>query len=283
MRALLKDLLKARGTPVLQAFEGGVETILSAGNIWTSAHARRIELAGCGLTPGAVLCSEVGGFQSVIDFVACTIGAFVYLPVTSTRAMALRQQLGTAPVADEAGIMFTGGQRSQDYYPNALPAALTPIRSVSAAQVALYRDEAGSLASASVWTGDQLSEWIATLSVQLETPTGGTRLSCCSVHHDPSFVVDMLLGLYHRQTIYVRMSARCAGRDVFDEAIDLEVDDLVLSPPLLDGLAQTLGQLAVENGSKLRDIRLHTGGRVLSERQARLASSLFGRVFVEAL
>lgn len=283
MRALFKELLKSSGTPVLQTFEGGAETILSAGNIWTSAHARRIELAERGLRPGAVLCSEIAGFQAVIDFVASTIGGFVYLPVSPSRARALRQQVTTAPVVHALGIMFAGGQHDGDHYPDALPAALAPIRFVSGTQLALYRDEARSLARIDAWTGDQLAAWLASLSVRLETPMGGTRLTCSPVNHDPSFVVDLLLGLCNRQTIHIRNPARDAGDIILREAIDLEVDDLVLAPPMLDGMAQTLRRLAPEDWLRLRRTRLHTGGRALSEGQAASASSLFGRVFVEAL
>lgn len=280
MRALFKQLMKASGTPVLQTLEGGVETILSAGNIWTSAHARRIELAERGLAPGAVLCSELGGFQAVIDFVAATIGGFVYLPVMPARSLALRQQLATAPVAHAPGIMFAGGLADGDHSPDALPAALAPIRRVRGALLASYRDEAAALASVAAWTGDQLAAWLASLSARLGTPTGGTRLTCNPVHHGPGFVVDLLLGLYNRQTIFIRNPAPGAGEIIVREAIDLEVDDLVVVPPMLDGMAHTLRQLGPEDRSRLRRTRLHTGGWTLSEGQAAIASSLFGRRFV---
>lgn len=283
MRALFKELMKASGTPVLQTCEDGVETILSAGNIWTSAHARRIALAERGLAPGAVLCSDVGGFQAVIDFVASTIGGFVYLPVTRARSLALRHQLAMAPVADAAGIMFAGGQHDGDHAPDALPSALAAIRRVTAAQLALYRDEAMAPANLAAWTGDQLEECLAALSARLGTPKGGTRLTCSPVHHDPGFVVDLLLGLCNRQTIYIRYPERDAGAIVLREAIDLEVDDLVLAPPMLDSMAQALRHLAPEDWLRLRRTRLHTGGRALSEDRAAIAASLFGRVSVEAL
>lgn len=283
MRALFKELLKSSGTPVLQTYEGGAETILSAGNIWTSAHTRRIALTERGLTPGAVLCSDVGGFQAVIDFVASTIGGFVYLPVTPARSLALRQQLETAAIADAAGIMFAYGQHDGDHFPDALPAALAPIRIVSGAQLALYRDETSSLTRIDAWTGDQLTAWLAALSVGLETPMGGTRLTCSPLHHNPSFVVDLLLGICCRQTIHIRNPARDAGEIILREAIDLEVDDLVFAPAMLDGMAETFRRLATEDWLRLQRTRLHTGGLALSEGQAASASSLFGRVFVEAL
>lgn len=282
MRALFKELMKASGTPVLQTCEGGVETILSAGNIWTSAHARRIELAERGLAPGAVLCSALGGFQAVIDFVAATIGGFVYLPVTPARSLALRQDLAAAPIADATGILFAGGQHDGDHSPDAVPSALAPIRSVRGAQLALYGDEAAPPASVAVWTGDQLAACLAALSARLGTPMGGTRLTCSPVHHGPGFVVDLLLGLCNRQTIFIRHPARGAGETVVREAIDLEVDDLVLVPPMLDRMAHTLRQLGPEDRLRLGRTRLHTGGRALSEGQAAIASSLFGRVILES-
>ncbi|MCL9999192.1 MAG: hypothetical protein NBV68_07410 [Erythrobacter sp.] len=283
MRALFKELLKASGTPVLQTLEGGVETIMSAGNIWTSAHARRIALAERGVAPGAVLCSQAGGFQAVIDFVASTIGGFVYLPVTPARSLALRQQLAMAPIADVAGIMFAGGQHDGDHSPDALPSVLAPIRVVRGAQLALYRDDAMALASVAAWTGDQLAALLAALSARLGTPMGGTRLTCSPVHHDAGFVIDLLLGLCNRQTIHIRNPAHDAGVLVLREAIDLEVDDLVFAPPMLDGMTQALRHLAPEGWLRLRRTRLHTGGRALSEDRAAIAASLFGRVLVEAL
>lgn len=283
MRALFKQIMKASGTPVLQTFARGVETILSAGNIWTSAHARRIELAEQGLVPGAVLCSELGGFQAVIDFVASTIGGFVYLPVTPTQSKALRQELAAEPIASDAGIMFAGRSGKGDLDRHALPAALAPIPAVHGAQLALYQDQVPGLPAVCAFTGDQLTLWLAALSVQFETPAGGTRMTCRPVHHAPGFVADLLLGLYNRQTIYIRRPARGAVQTVLREAIDLDVDDLVLDPAMLDCLPQAASHLACASGSRLRRTRLHTGGRALSERQAGIASSLFGSVFVDGL
>jgi len=282
MRAFLKELLKAAGTPVLQTFEGGDETILSAGNIWTSAHARRIELAERGLMSGAVLCSAAGGFQAVIEFVACAIGGFVYLPVSSTRWMALRQELATASVAQAPRIIFASEREDANCVSESLSAALAPIPFIQGAHLALYRDE-GPTASVDTWTGDQLTELLSALSVRLGTPIEGTRMTCNPAHHEAGFVADLLLGLYNRQTIYIRRADRSTGVEVVREAIDLEVDDLVLAPPLLDYLAQTVDNLSVADRRKLQRIRLHTGGRLLSEQRAKFASSLFGHVFVEAL
>lgn len=283
MRALFKQIMKGSGTPVLQTCEGGEETILSAGNIWTSAHARRIELSERGLEPGAVLCSDVGGFEAVIDFVACAIGAFVYLPVTTSRLWALQRRLVAEPLACEAGILFVAGDGAAEHYPHTLPAELAAISRTQGAQLALYRNESRPLAGVSVFTGAQLAAWLNLLSIRLGTPKGGTRLTYGVVHHDPGLVTDLLLGLYNRQTIYIRKPDRSARQTMLREVFDLEVDDLVLAPLMLDGLERAVSNLSLERLARLRRIRFHNGGRALSARQAGIASSLFERVFVEAL
>lgn len=277
MRALFKQLLKASGTPVLQTCEGGEETILSAGNIWTSAHARRVELAERGLMRGAVLCSNAGGFRAVVDFVACTIGGFVYLPVTPARLGALRRQAAAQPVASESGISFSSERDAWVYHPRTLPAALAPIGAVPGAQLALYAGAASALSDVHVFTGEAICTWLDRLAARFATPEGGTRLTCRAAHHDAGFVADLLLGLTRRQTIYLRRPAP-APLDLLREALALGVDDLVLAPAMLEGLAQEAGQLAHDERARLRQVRLHAGGCVLSSRQAAIAASLFGQV-----
>lgn len=281
MRALFKQLLKASGTPVLQTRQGGEETILSAGNIWTSAHARRIELCDLGLAPGAVVCSDASGFLAVVDFVACTIGGFVYLPLTRSRLRALQRQVEMQPVESRAGIVFIGGPTSWDHHPDLLPCGLAGVDMLRGVQLALYRDTPDHIAGFAAFTGETIEAWLEELSVRLRTPAGGTRLSYGTAHHDLGFVVDLLLGIYNRQTIYLRDCAETSSQKMLFEIIELGVDDLVLAPRMLDALARATQLVGKESLMKIRRIRLHAGGHALSPRQLKVASHYFNEVFLE--
>lgn len=281
MRALFKQLLKASGTPVLQTRRCGEETILSAGNIWTSAHARRIELCDLGLAPGVVVCSDASGFLAVVDFVACTIGGFVYLPVTASRLRALQRQVEMQPVESRAGIAFIGGPTSWDHHPDLLPCGLAGVDMLPGLQLALYRDTPDHIAGFSAFTGETIEAWLEELSVRLRTPVGGTRLSYGSAHQGLGFVVDLLLGIYNRQTIYLRDFAEISSQEMLSELLELAVDDLVLAPRMLDALAHEAQPAGKKSRMKVRRIRLHAGGHALSPQQLNVASNYFGEVFVE--
>lgn len=281
MRALFKQILKASGTPVLQTRQGGEETILSAGNIWTSAHARRIQLCDRGLAPGAVVCSDASGFLAVVDFVACTIGGFVYLPVTPSQLQTLQNQVETQPVASRTGIAFIGGPTGWDYHPDLLPRRLAGIDVMRGAQLAFYRDTPDHMACFAAFTGRTIEAWLDDLSARLGTPAGGARLSYAAGHHGLGFVVDLLLGIYNSQTIYLRDGAETSSDEMFDELIELEIDDLVLVPRMLNALAREARYGGKQSRMKIRRVRLHAGGHTLSPRQFRAATNYFGEVLVD--
>jgi len=229
MRALFKALLKGSGTPVLQTLDGGEETILSAGNIWTSAHTRRIALSDAGLARGGLVGSAAGGFQAIIDFVACAIGGFVYLPLSPEGWARLRADLAARPVEAPAGTMLIGADGASTFHPGVLPAALGGAERLAGCQLVL----AGP-GGATCFTGAALESGLAALAARLATPQGGTRLSACGHHHAIGFVVDTLLALTRRQTIYLRRPdpARPAAQWIA-EFRELGVEDLVMPPALL--------------------------------------------------
>lgn len=275
MREMLKQILAGRGTPVLQTWHHGEETILSAGNIWTSAHTRRIELRDGGLVPGTVLCSDAEGFQAVIDFVACAIGGFVYFPATSQSLRSLMQQTVFKSIASSSGIAFVNGTRGWQHHPDCLPASLAAIEGLAAAQLIVRSEPAG----LSIFTSHEIEAWLNGLSTEWGTPEAGTRLSYIRAHHDFSFVTDLLLGLRNRQTIYLRNEGKISASDMLIEILELGADDLVLSAGALDKLDRGSRQLGVSCREGLRRIRCHIPGRMQSSLSSRQALRLFDQIF----
>jgi len=282
MRAFFKQLLKGRGTPVLQARNGDGETILSAGNIWTSAHARRIELRENGLAPGdALCCAPMGSFQAAIDFVACAIGGFVYVPVEADRAAALLDDVAKMRAATRRGILFCDSQGGIECHHSRLPACLAAKLPEPGALLALPPAADADSSPFRIFTADAIENAVARLTHDLGTPSGGTRLTMRSSHGDAGFVADLLLGLCNRKTIYLRAETTSGASETLSEALDLEVDDLVLSPASIESFAEASGRLGERQSAGLARIRLHTGGEAISARQREIASSLFGKVLVE--
>lgn len=281
MRELFKSILKSSGTPVLQTFTAEGETILSAGNIWTSAHVRRIALREAGLAPGDVLCSASPGFAAVIDFVACAIGGFAYFPVSPELFATLHFQLAGRAIPGRAGIMLAHGTRMA-HYPAILPEVLHPLIASSGAVPALIlARSARPPLELSTYSGEAIAVWLRDLTSRLGARAGSTRLSYRAAHHDVSFVVDLMLGIYNRQTIYLRPSDPSSAAAMVREMIDLDIDDLVLSPAMIEPLARKVHLLDAATRNRLSAMRLGTGGEALSERQREIAGKLFDRVFVE--
>lgn len=284
MRTLFKQILKGNGIPVLQTLDADGETILSAGNIWTSAHARRIELSERGLNSGDVVCSEVGGFQSLVDFVACTIGGFVYVPVAPMAFAVFQHQIAACPMESHKGILLIDGQDKCAFYPLRLPAALRPIHNMPTAQLALLvTDPSNALMTVNTFTSEFIEDRLAKLSASLRTPVGGSRLSYSTKHYDCGFVFDLLLSIYNRQTVYVRSGRGTSTANILSEVLDLAVDDLVMTPSMLEAVARECQTLPLKTRKALASVRAHTGGQVLMPKQHNLIGSVFKNLFVESM
>jgi len=284
MRATFKQLLKGSGTPVLQARDADCETILSAGNIWTSAHARRIELRERGLDPGDYLCcAPRGSFQAIIDFVACAIGGFIYAPVATGCFGSLRRELMNISVACRASMMLCDEQGRLEYHSSRLPPSFAAILPEPGALLALPLAASADGPSFRVFTGDTVESGLDRLTRDLGTVCGATRLTGRCSHHDAGFVADLLLGLCNRQTIYLRGDGASSAAQIVREALELEVDDLVLAPSSIEPFVMAAGRLCERELAALARIRLHTGGEAISQRQREMASALFGKVLVEPI
>lgn len=283
MRALFKQILKDKGIPVLQTLDADGETILSAGNIWTCAHARRMELSGRGLNLGDIVCSEVGGFESIIDFVACSIGGFVYLPVGPEAFATLRHQILASPLESHKGVLLIDAQELCEFHPFRLPPALKSVHNVPDAQLVLtVSNPSNPLATVDAFTSDFIEDWLARLSASLGTPAGGSRLSYSTHYNDCGFVVNLLLGIYNRQVIYLRNGKRTSAADMVSEVLDLAVDDLVMTPAMLEAFVRECQTLPSTTRTDLALVRVHTGGKKLTREQHDLVANIFKNIYVES-
>ncbi len=283
MRALLKAILKGSGTPVLQTLARREETILSAGNIWTSAHARRIAWRERGLMQGAVLCSDAASPEAVVDFVACAIGGFVYFPVGPVRLRALRQNLALRPLANRAGIAFADKSGGWEHHPHLLPCLLAGLEAHEGAMLALEPATSSPGEELIILTASVIETWLAAETARLVTLQGGTRLTYGAPHHGRGFLADLLLAVYSRQTIHIRDGEAAGERAVLAEILALDIDDLVLRPAMLPGLGREAERLDERARARLQQVRLHAGGQKPTAQQAAIAARLFGRVLVEGL
>lgn len=274
MRAFFKQLLKGRGTPVIQTAGAEGETILSAANIWTSAHARRIALRDQGVAPGDVVCGAPDPFEAAVDFVACCIGGFTYVPIAHGSLSALREEMAGRAVAGRAGFAILASGRIV-HRPGFLPESLAALHDAPQARLALV------LPGLAHFTAEQLERIIERLSRELATPAGGTRLTRRGSLDDAGFVSDFLLALACRQTIHWRGQERPDEAETLAEIFALGIVDLVLPPALLAPFERVASRLAEETRSALLRVRLHTGGEALSPAQREIAERLFGKVLVE--
>lgn len=240
------------------------------------------ELRESGLGLGDVLCcAPRGSFQAAIDFVASAIGGFVYLHLACDRFAALRRELAGEPVIGRAGIMLCDERGGTERHCDRLPASLAGLHSADEALLGLFLPASPHAERLHPFTGRAIESALARLSRELSTPSGGARMTRVCTHHDAGFVVDLLLGLCNRQTIYLRAGNAESAAETVHEAIALEIDDLVLAPGMIEAIAQDGLQLEGTARTALARIRLHTGGEPLSSAQRDMAARLFGKVFVE--
>lgn len=230
-----------------------------------------------------MVCSKVGGHQSLVDFVACAIGGFVYVPVAPNAFTALRHQVEARPLCGSKGILLIDGQAQGALYPSRLPAALKPVADVPDAQLALIVENPSNLLSTVIFTSDFIEDRLAGLSACLGTPVGGSRLSYSTRHHDCGFIVDLLLAITNRQTIYLRDGASTSAAEMVREVLDLAADDLVMTPAMLEAFARECQTLPPSIRTALSSVRAHTGGQKLTREQHDLVAGVFSNHFVESL
>ncbi|MBI1402706.1 MAG: hypothetical protein GC147_05795 [Porphyrobacter sp.] len=274
MRALFKALLKGSGTPVLQTVDAAGETILSAGNIWTSAHARRIALREGGLEPGGVLCSAQGGFAAVIDLVACAIGGFTVLPLSTAGCAVLRSNVSETQGQGGAQIAFTAAEGGCTLHLARLPAALAQR---PGALLAVPGAAADPLAALRVFTGAEIERELVQLAQRLSPVQGGARLSYRSGQHDTGLVCDLLLAMTCRQTIYLRDAGATDPRTAIAEMIDLAVDEVAMPPAMREAVAREARRAGPAERAVLSRIR------VFSEKAQRGATRGSAQVSAERL
>ena len=96
-------------------------------------------------------------------------------------------------------------------------------------------------------------------------------------------MVDLLLDVYNRQTIYLRNGERTSAADMVREVLDLAADDLVMTPAMLEAFARECQTLPSATRTALASVRVHTGGNKLTREQRDLVASAFKNLFVESL
>ncbi|QIQ86710.1 hypothetical protein [Erythrobacter sp.] len=274
MRAFFKQLLKGCGTPVIQTAGAEGETILSAANIWTSAHARRIALRDRGVAAGDVVCGAPGPFEAAVDFVACCIGGFTYVPLGPESLSDLRAELAERPAPGRAGFAIIQADGIA-HHPALLPESLAALHDAPQAQLALLPP------ALAHFTGEQIERILERLSCELATPVGASRLTRRGALDDAGFISDFLLALACRQTIHWRGQERPDEAETLAEIFALRIDDLVLPPALLAPFDHVAARLAEDTRGKLSRVRLHTGGEALSPAQREIAERLFATVLIE--
>lgn len=276
MRAFWKERLKGKGTPVLQTLGPQGETILSAANIWTCAHARRIELRDHGLERGGVLCSAIGGFQSAIDFVACAIGGFVYLPTGSDALAGFRRETEEQPSAAKGRLILVDEAGALEHCPSAcLPDWLEMLGETPNSLLALLGDDGlRRKGLPRVFTGEAIEARLGELSRRIAWGADGTRLSYDFRHFSEDLIDDLLSGLSDRQTILLRQSEGLSARQIIDEALHVCADDVVLPAGLIEPVLCEASRLDLGARSAVSQIRFYSRAGCMAGREPILQEHL---------
>jgi hypothetical protein len=234
------------------------------------------------MAPGDILCFEGTAFQAVVDFVACVIGGFVFLPVSRPRLSQFSQQLGQGTQQSSRSLFMAGEAGQCELTRCSLPPALSCLNDIGEAQLVLLGNEKERWFERLVaLSAERLVEQLLSLSASIRPEPGSSRLTCLPAFNSYGFVLDLLQGVYDRQTIYLRRSAEATTSAVVTEAIDLEVDDLAVTPALLEQVCDEASTLDDAARERLGRMRVHTGGLPVPHCLHSRAAELFAGVYAD--
>ena len=243
----LEEVLRKQGSPVFETETAtGESQILSAANLWTRALEKKREILR-------------GGFSR---------GNLVYCPNRKEDFLVL---LVASAMAGGKFCPIKEGE-STDLYDQAL---LTNIDRPTE----LVLKTSGSLGHPKIvsLSGDAILHQIRSFATSVGVEPDSGRLIFLPLHHCFGLIMDLLVGLFSKQTIFLRTPNQFSPSTVFKTLQQQNIRDISLVPRMVEILLDC----AEKNPEKmclLRNLRVHIGGSPISASLRQRSQAAFDQV-----
>lgn len=265
--------LRKKGVPVVESLKEGVSDVLSAANLWMRAIEKKRWLTKSGARARDVICESAGVQESLVTFAACALGGFVYWPVRDWSQVHGGEAPGPIAVHRLDGEKFSpiGSTGLSAHLQSAL-AADPDLVLVLCTSGTSGRPRPVALRSATLLR--QIDWHREAMSVRADD----ARIVTLPHQHCFGLVLDLLVGLFADQTIFVRNDRAFHPRQILELARAENARQLACVPR-----QAALLLAAIENDPALKAqaarMVLHTGGAFLSDVFLKELRSSFDRVY----
>lgn len=253
-----ENLLRKQSSPVLEFYkeEASIQELLSAANIWTRALERKRELYRLGLRTGDILVDVSSNRELIVNMVACAMGGWIYWPVKKTETDKFK-----ASVNNFARKTFLFSSQSVLQVERE-ELDLSFLRS----EDVLLLSTSGTTGASRIvsFTGDSLLQQIQNINSGLGCEEESGRLIVLPFHHCFGFILDLLAGLFKRQSLHICNQSIFNPENILKIVSQNEIHHLSLVPRMVDLLATYLEKNPLR-ASAVKGIQIHCGGAVVSE------------------
>ncbi|MBC7465923.1 MAG: AMP-binding protein [Bdellovibrio sp.] len=266
----LKETLHLQGSPVFESRNiPDVSEILSAANLWARALARKRLLAAQGFKSGDVLCELSLSQDLLVNLIACNMLDGCFFPLKKSEF----EELLTNEASDLPVYLWNNLGLAKAYC-NADQAV--QIRNAKTDSVLLLKTSGTTGLQKYVGiSGDAILHQVKSFISVLDLKPEDGRLIVLPLHHCFGLILDLMLGLFAKQTIFLRSELKFEAAMIFDLLKQHEIRHISLVPRMVELLVIHAEQNPLE-APLLRSLHVHVGGAMIGETLRTKATKLFG-------
>jgi len=265
-----KERLRGQPYPLLATRQSDGLHVLSGAALWNRAVELVRSWRRAGARPGDLVMDAPAGIAGATRIIASLLGGFVYYPMTA-------EDFAQEPQASRPG---ESGRRAFRLSPDsslaavAMPDALSSLEPLqpTARLVLATSGTGGNGRLLVVLDAETVRHQLICHTQALDLQPGAARLTVLPWWHSFGLVLDLLLGLWARQAIWIQPDLSLRNHSLVDVCRDDGIQHLALVPRLADVLFRGL-----RNGPGLPGLCLHTGGARATETMRRGGTMSVGR------
>jgi len=276
LREALRERLRGRPYPLLAERDPSGLRLLPGAALWRLAIEQIRLWRSAGVMPGDILLDTPTGIDGVVRIVAALVGGFVYWPLAAARLRPLNRQL--APTISEhrmlARRVWSLPLDSPNYpVPISSPPALDALGDLPADTAVLLETSGASSGSPALIALDSaaLLHQLEGHARALDLREGEVRACVLPWRRAFGFVLDLLLGLWSGQTLWLAPDGARQPRALLSLCREERVEHLASTPGGVDLLLW-----AAADGPALPLLRVHSGGAPVADGLAQRARRQFG-------
>jgi len=271
-RAEWQDRLRGQAYPLLATRRPDGLYVLSGAALWNRAIELVRQWRRAGAKPGDLLIDTPAGIAGASRIMAALLGGFLYYPI-SPADCAADWLAAKNPRGGRRAFRLASG-RSEGLSELAMPEAVSELEPLqpNARFVLSTSGTSGNGRLLVVLDAECIRHQLVCHTEALDLAEGASRLCLLPWWHSFGLVLDLLLGLWARQAVWIQPDLAMRSHSLVEVCRDEHINHLAVVPRLAEvlfsGLRTTEG---------LPELCVHTGGARVTESLRRTAGQRVGR------